>query len=142
MSAGDASDPDRVDDDVRLFRRITKHHVKAAPDRPSGLRISRTAFQPSSDGSGISISLEDEMQKRGISIDDLMTLPPAALGIAFVTAGQVRVGNIGKDVTRDPLPDDPTHGSIVGPDTNGIRGQLARLADAQRVVALPPPSCL
>lgn len=119
---------------VWLYRRITRHHLKPVGD---GLRVSSAAFQPSSDGSGVSIHLSDTMLEEGIAVEDLMTLPPEALGIAFVTTEQVRDPAIEHDVTRNPLPGDPSHGNIVGHGTDGRRKQMARLANEQWVIGPP-----
>ncbi len=134
MSDAEGTEDEPVDDSVRLFRRITKHHLKPAPDELLGVRVASTAFQPSSQDGGISINLEDTMIKCEITVEDLMDLPPDALGLSHVTAGQVRAPAIGKDVARDQLPDDPSHGNIVGPDSLGRQRALARLATAQWVI--------
>ncbi len=64
----------------------------------------------------------------------LMRLKPTAVGLAYVSAGQVRSPAIGKDVRREPTKEDPSHGNIVGPDSTGRRRQLARMAEAQWVL--------
>jgi hypothetical protein len=120
-----------VDDEVRLFRRITEHHLVAAPTEPLGRRISSAAFQPSTEDGGISVSIEDTMDALGITTDDLMALDSAALGLSYVIAGQVRAPDIGKDVERKPTADDPSHGNLVGPDSTGRRRKLARIAQGQ-----------
>jgi hypothetical protein len=134
VSDAEATADDAVDDSVRLFRRITKHHLKAAADEPLGVRVTSAAFQPSSQDEGVSINLEDTMMKCEVSAEDLMDLPPEALGLSHVTAGQVRAPAIGKDVDRDPLPDDPSHGNIVGRDSTSRQRALAKLATAQWVI--------
>lgn len=130
MSIGPGLDAPVVND-VRLFRRITEHHLVDAPQDPMGKRISSAAFQPSTDDHGISISIEDTMDALGITTADLMALAPAAVGLSYVTAGQIRTPKIGKEVERKPTGDDPAHGNIIGPDSTGRRRQLARLAQAQ-----------
>ncbi|MCP9491033.1 MAG: hypothetical protein MSC31_14345 [Solirubrobacteraceae bacterium MAG38_C4-C5] len=126
--------PDPIGDDVRLFRRITQHHLVDAPSEPLGKRISSAAFQPSSADEGISVSLEDTMDELGITSTDLMTLAPPSIGLSFVTARQVRAPPVGKDVERAPTGDDPSHGNIVGPDSTARRRHLARLAQVQWVI--------
>lgn len=126
--------PGPIDDHVRLFRRITEHHLVDAPAEPLGKRISSAAFQPSSADKGISVSLEDTMDELGITPTDLMALAPPSLGLSFVTAGQVRGPPVGKDIERAPTVDDPSHGNIVGHDSTGRRRHLARLAQWQWVI--------
>jgi hypothetical protein len=122
-----------IDGNTRLFRRISENYLVPAPDAPGGRRISSAAFSPSSDGSGVSVNIEDEMQRRGISPADLLALPPNAVGVAFVSAAQVRAEQL--DVNRQPLPDDPSHGNITGNVTGAKRKRLARAAQAQWAVA-------
>lgn len=74
------------------------------------------------------------MDALGMTPEDLMVLPPPSLGLSYVTAGQVRAPEIGKDVERKPTADDPSHGNLIGPDTTGINRRLARLAQAQWVI--------
>lgn len=121
----DAADDESVASACRLFRRITEHHVAPAAEQPGGLRISSAAFQPASDGSGISISIEDRMIELGIRPSDLIADYEDVL-LAFVTAGVAR--EHGKGVVRDPVDEDLAHGNLTGPDTGGIRKRLARAA--------------
>lgn len=123
-----------IGDAVRLFRRITEHHLVPAPTDPLGRRISSAAFQPSSEDNGISISIEDTMDALGMTAEDLMQLSPTPVGLSYVSAGQVRAPEVGKDVEREPTHDDPSHGNITGPDSTGRRRQLARIAQAQWVI--------
>jgi hypothetical protein len=132
--SGPPREDDPVADDTRLFRRITQHHLVDAPSEPLGKRVSSAAFQPSAVDRGVSVSLEDTMEALGMTLVDLMLLEPAATGLAYVTAGQVRAPEIGKDVERCPTDEDPSHGNIVGPDSTGRRRRLARLAQAQWVL--------
>lgn len=74
------------------------------------------------------------MQALGMTPDDLMAMLPSPLGLAYVTAGQVRAPEVGKEVERVPTDADPAHGNIVGPDSTGRRRRLARLAQAQWVI--------
>jgi hypothetical protein len=127
-------DADPVDDPVRLFRRITEHHLVQETEEPLGVRISSAAFQPSSVDQGVSISLEDTMDALGQTPEDLMELPPPSLGLSYVAAEQVRVPEIGKDVERKPTPADPAHGNIIGPDSTARRKRLARIAQTQWVI--------
>jgi hypothetical protein len=115
-----------VDDACRLFRRITEHHVAPAPGQPGGIRISSAAFAASSDGSGVSISIEDTMLELGIEPHDLVAAHPGLL-LAFITAGIARSEQ--KGIAREPTPEDAAHGNLTGLDTTGIRKRLARAAD-------------
>ena len=123
----DAADDESVASAGRLFRRITEHHFAPAPEQPGGLRISSAAFQPASDGSGISISIsiEDRMIELGIQPSDLVADYEDVL-LAFITAGVAR--EHGKRVVRDPVDEDLAHGNLIGRDTGGVRKRLARAA--------------
>jgi hypothetical protein len=118
-------DDDSVSNPCRLFRRITHQHLAPAGDQPGGVRISSAAFQSSSDGSGVSVSIEDRMIELGIGPGDLLEDHPGAF-LAFITAGTAR--ELGKGIVREPTDDDPAHGNLTGPDTSGIRKRLARAA--------------
>lgn len=139
MSEGAPAPEDPVEDSVRLFRRITKHFLKPTSDEPLGFRITSAAFQPSSSDGGVSINLEDTMQALGLRPEDLMQLPPEALGLSHVTAAQAR--DCDKEPVRSPNSDgrnDPSHGNLVGPDSQGRQRALARLATEQWVIEPAP----
>lgn len=124
-----------ITNDVRLYRRITEHHLKAAPDVPGGQRITSAAFISSSDGSGVSVNLADTMNDHHIAPEEILRLPPPGLGLAYVTAHQVRTEDLRPQ--REPLENDPSHGSVMGDlSSSGRRKRLARLAQQQWTIPL------
>jgi hypothetical protein len=124
---GAPEDDESVAQDCRLFRRITVHHVKPAPDRPGGVRITSAAFQGSSDGSGVFVSIEDRMVELGLTPPDLIPKHPGTRGLAFINAATAR--QHGKGIVREPTDDDPSHGNLTGPDTKSIQRRLAAAAE-------------
>ena len=123
----DPPDDESVAEDCRLFRRITRHHLKPAPDHPGGVRLTRVAFQGSSDGSGVSVSIEDRMLELSMEPSDLIAAHSEAIGLAFVLARTVR--ELGKGIVREPTADDPTHGALTGPDDKAIQRSLSAAAE-------------
>jgi hypothetical protein len=105
---------------------IEHHHLKEEPGYPGGVRITRAAFQGSSDGSGVSVSVEDRMIELDMRPQELVEHYPGTL-LAFVTAGFAR--QLGKGVVRAPVDTDLSHGNLIGPDTKSIQRQLAAAAE-------------
>lgn len=122
MSDSPEDDP-TIEAETRLFRRITPHHWKREPD---GIRLTSAAFQGSSDGSGVSISIEDKMIELSIEPADLLVGEPSQTMLVALIAGEAR--NHGKRIIRSPNESDPAHGNMIGPDTRGVRNALRRAA--------------
>jgi hypothetical protein len=107
--------------DCRLFRRITRHHMRAEGDH---VRITSAAVDLSSDGSGTSVHLEDEMQAREITPAQLIAGYGEEAWLASLPAQAARDEDLW--VIRKPVDDDPTHGEICGPRTTGKKRRLLR----------------
>ena len=100
-------DPTISDDDV-LLRRIPRNQYVVDPKSSDGIRPTSGAFDDSSDGSPMSMTLASECAG-----------PPEALiadmvgaGVAAVCVELVR--SLGQGVVRDPTPDDPGHVLVFG----------------------------
>ncbi|HMQ14583.1 MAG TPA: hypothetical protein PKC49_01295 [Phycisphaerae bacterium] len=118
-----------IADDAALWRLI--HPTWAVVDENrGGLRVSSAAFENSPDGSPTSILIAEAVFTTRRGPEDVVH---EGYGLASLTAGQAR--QCGQAVARDPLPNEPAHGLLVGPKTKSIRKRLA--AAAAWVISLP-----
>lgn len=111
-----------IADDAVLWRRI--HPMWAVPDENGGgLRVSSAAFDNSPDGSPTSILIAEVVLagRRGPEV-----VVHEGYGLASLKAREAR--ECGQAVVRDPLPDEPAHGLLVGPKTKSVRRRLAAAA--------------
>lgn len=108
--AGPRDDPEVADEDGLLRYINPDYHV--VPDKNTGeMRLSSAAFAESSKPpKGMSVDLERQMSEAGLS--NLEMLPGPDFGALRLNAGEVRV--LGCQVSRDPVENNPYHGSVWG----------------------------
>lgn len=106
-----------------LIRRVTRHHIVSDVKCASGRRVSSMLFEYSTEpNGGISVDLEREMLAARIDAKVFISHQPY-VGAVRLEAGAAR--NLGLQVGRDPLVENPYHGEIWGrPLTRGQRKQL------------------
>ena len=108
-----------VTDDVVVTRWLEGHH-KPQPMPGGGTRPPKDVFSPSSDGSGLSVCLYTTDEERMA----IRSRHDRALWVMF-TAGDLR--DSGLEVVREPTPDEPLHGSVIGwPTESAARGRLQK----------------
>lgn len=140
-------DDESIADDVELYRMIASYNFNMT-DHP--VTIKSSAFLDTSDayikGSdepapAMSVYIESEMAKLGLTPEDLLGLPQwaeGAYGVAAITAGQARKERQG--VTKWLEPDNPAHGLVfttVTGKSRKTRGESKRLARLARTLILP-----
>ena len=110
-----------ISDDDHVLRRIPKNQRVTDPKVPGGIRPSSGAFDDSSDGSPLSMTLASEC------------VDPASLIEGFEEAGVVRVSvrelrALGQGFVRDPTDDDPAHVLVFGHKSQSFGKKAARAA--------------
>jgi hypothetical protein len=115
---GEVPDDSTIANECRLFRRISAQYVTAEGEH---FRISSQAFNNSSDGSGMSVWLEDTMQELGLSPADALVGHDHTWLVAL-TAGNMRHERQG--VVRTPEPAEPAHGEVLGSKASSRRGRI------------------
>jgi hypothetical protein len=106
-----------VADDV-LVRRISEQHIRDG-------RISTMAFQPSTDGGGMSVDIAKLIQEAGLTPQDYVTDERWPCSVFFL-AGALR--GEGLQVGYDPIEGNPHHGEVWGIATKGQKNRLRALA--------------
>jgi hypothetical protein len=119
--------------DCRLFRRITPHQMRPEGDR---VRITSAAMDASSDGSGTSVHLEDEMEARGITAEQLVAERADETWMASLPAQAARDEELW--LIRSPEEHDGTHGEICGPRNTNKKRRLIR----RMTWEVPPPNAI
>jgi hypothetical protein len=119
--------------DCRLFRRITRHQMRPEGDK---VRITSAALDASSDGSGTSVHLEDEMAVHGITAGQLVAGRPEETWMASLPAQAARDEELW--LIRAPEEHDPTHGEICGPRNTRKKRRLLR----RMTWVIPPPNAI
>jgi hypothetical protein len=103
-----------------LLRRVRPGWI--IPDHNRGRwRPSKAAFQNSDDGSPMSVHLASVLQAAGLPLTAALA-GHDGYGLVSLTAGLVR--SLGQIVVRDPLPNDPAHGLVVGNKTESRRKNM------------------
>ena len=124
---GSSSDDESIQDETVLYRRL--HPKELVWDATSDqLRPTRAAFKADE----MSVNLEDEMARHGLELDFVLRDRPMHHLCAF-DAGFTR--SQGQAIVRDPivgdpdLPDDPTHGNVIGKKTGATRRNFVNEAE-------------
>ena len=119
-----STDDPTVGNEEKLLRRVRPDQI-VWDDNEKRFRPSSGAFYDSSDGSGMSISLDSVLQEYGHDASYALR-GYGDQGLVVLTAAFVR--SLKQGVIREPLPEDPAHGEVVGKKTQGIRRQFANNA--------------
>jgi len=118
-------DDQTVADADELWRRIPPDQWKPEGD---GFRVSSGAFQDSSDGTPMSVSLGKDNTPQNVLADH----PGCCL--AAVLAGEARA--VKQGISRAPTEKDPHHTYVFGKKTGGVKNALAKAASKRWIV--PP----
>ena len=113
MHQTDLEDDPSIRDDCELLRRIPiKLEINIIwDDNQKRWRPSSASFKDHRNGTPMSIVLKDELEKAGRSPAEVLT-GHEDFALAMVTAGIARESQ--QHVARDPLPDEPAHGLVIG----------------------------
>lgn len=123
-AAREPGDDRSIADSEELWRRV--HPTQIVPDENTGLRRpSSAAFSDPSDGTPMSIYLSSIVIQSGRTPRELLS-DHQDVGLVGLRAHQVR--ELGLGVARDPLPNEPAHGIVIGAKTKQIQRKLARCA--------------
>jgi len=122
--------------DVELYRLVhPEYHVDWDHDE-NRWRVKSSAFQNSTKpvkSDRMSVVLGDTLENEGRSPEDARRTKPTwyvvSLTTHFVTSEQ-------QEVERDPIPEEPAHGNVVGAKNPRRRSRFARAA---RWIVEPPP---
>ena len=125
-----ATDDVTVLDDALLWRRVHEDFWERVE---GGWRISSSAFDNSSDGSGMSVHLEAVAVAEGVLLERLLPEPQEQYGVVVLTPACVRTNR--QIIVREPEPDDPTHAEVIGSKPTKVR---KRLRDGASVLRVPP----
>ena len=118
------TDDRTIREEERLLRRIPLVQIVRDDNRGS-YRVSSAAFTNSSDGSGMSVSIETILQQCDLAVETVLRGYDGC-GLVALTAGFVRMH--GQGVVKKPQPDDPSHGEVVGKKTRSTQRAFARRA--------------
>ncbi len=119
----EAPDDDSVRNEDPLWRRVVP--VQMVTDANGASRPSSAAFENSSDGSGMSVTLGREARADGVTPQVVLKRFPRCR-IASLTAGQCRDHK--QKIARDPTKEDPHHALVNGTKTKSTRKAFATLA--------------
>ncbi|MBM4018911.1 MAG: hypothetical protein FJ288_11380 [Planctomycetes bacterium] len=123
-------DDPTIADHAELWRRIPPQWFVL--DRNLGsMRPTSQAFQDHPNGTPMSVLLADVVRESGRGTTAAL-VGHKGFALAAITAGLCR--QCSQKVARDPKPDEPAHGVVVGKKSDAVRRRLAR--EAQWVV--PP----
>lgn len=107
-----------IEDSCELYRRIPPYHIIEDCKAESGYRPSSAAFDNDSHGDPMSIELEDTLQANGL-IPETVLDGHEGFGLVSFTAEFARSKD--QEIGRDPLPDSPAHGLVIGDKTKSTR---------------------
>jgi hypothetical protein len=117
------SDETDVPDECRLYRLVRPDWIKADGERPTS-----QAFADHPSDGAMSVYLADEMERAGVTVDDLLARWEG-YSVCWFTAGELR--KLGQIVSRDADGVFPGHGAVrdrTGRRSARTRSDLARLA--------------
>jgi hypothetical protein len=132
MSEQVYEDDPSIKNEDRLFRRV--HLAQLVNDDDTGLvRISSGVFKHKE----LSVNIESSLLNGGSSIETCLC-GHQAHKLVFITAGNAR--RFEQAVSRDPLPNDPSHGLVVGSKNKRSIHDGLRAA-AEWVIPPSAPTC-
>lgn len=110
----------------RLFRRIpAQRSFIVWNSNTQSWRLSSQAFRNQKGFNAFSVNLECVLQDLGLG-PDAVVRDRECFALVALTAGAVR--NENQAVSRQPEPDDPSHGHVEGDKPSSVAGRLADLA--------------
>lgn len=115
-----------------LLRRIFQDFWKIDDDNQDRTRPSSQAFNDPSNGSPMSVFIENIILDAGRSVFEVLSGYPSN-GLAKFTAGVAREVDLG--IKKDPLPDEDSHAEVFGNKTRSVKNHLAR--NSEWVLPLP-----
>ena len=130
-----------IPDDSLLLRRILSNpniHI-VWDDNLRCWRPSSAAFDNDRNGNTMSVVLSVELVRLNRPLESSLKGHEDGFSLAAVTAGFSRNLNQVQKIVRDPTPDEPAHGLLVGKKTQSVRRKLAK--NSQWIVEpdLPEP---
>ena len=127
MNDDEVVDDVTIRDDCQLLRRIpTKFKLNIIwDDNIQRWRPSSASFENHPNGTPMSVVLMDDLENSGRSVTEVIN-DPDEFALAAITAGCARMNN--QKVIRDPLPEEPAHGLVVGNKTKSCRRNFAKEA--------------
>ena len=129
MSSGDLQDDPTIRDQCKLLRRIPpKVNLNLVwDDNLNRWRPTSASFDNHRDSShNMSIVLGDDLDAAERDVTSVLEGHPGFL-LAAITAKVARDNH--QSVARDPLPQEPAHGLVVGRKSKGIKSKLAKAAE-------------
>ena len=132
-------DDGTIGHDCRLLRRIAaKPELTIVWDSNlARWRPSSAAFADSPDGSPMSVVLGSELEAAARQPESVLA-GHDGFALAYITAGFVREQNQG--VVRDPIPEEPAHGLVVGEKPKPVSRKMAKAAIWVVEPAIDPPA--
>lgn len=109
----------------RLLRRVPPVHIVWS-DNQDSYRVSSAAFTNSSDGSGMSVSIEIILERHGLGVEAVLQ---GYNGFGLVALGAGFVRGHGQVIVKKPVPDDLSHGEVIGDKTRATRRAFAGHAE-------------
>lgn len=130
--SGDLIDDKSIRSESALWRRIQPDQI-VTDDNTGVRRPSSSAFSNSSDNSGMSVILGDQVLSEGRTPHSTMELYPDNF-LASITAGLAREN--GQIVIREPIKDEPAHAEVCGEKSKGVKRTFAK--NSIWIVSPPP----
>ncbi len=113
-----------IRDESDLWRRIPPWHF-IYDENLGRWRPSSSAFADDPDGHPMSVVLAEVAAAVGRGPAQILT-GHERFALASITARLAR--ECGQAVVRDPLPDEPAHGLVIGPKPKSVQRRLAKAA--------------
>lgn len=137
MNYDEIEDDSTISNDCELLRRVPiKPQLNVIWDENQGRwRPSSASFRDHPNGTPMSIVLKDDLDAAERNVSEVL-VGHDNFALAAVTAGFARTNQ--QRVAREPLPDEPAHGIVIGNKKNASR-KMAK--EAQWIISpeLPPP---
>lgn len=137
----DYQDDESIPDDSLLLRRILSNpniHI-VWDENLMCWRPSSAAFDNDRNGNPMSLVLSVELVRLNRSLASALKGHEDGFSLAAVTAGFSRSLNPIQKIVRDPTPDEPAHGLLVGKKTQSVRRKLAKSSQWIVEPDLPEP---
>ena len=113
-----------ISDDDRLFRRVPPNLI-VWNDNAGAPEVSSAAFFDSSDGTGMSVSVESVLRDEGLTERDVLR---GYDGFVLVAIAARLVREQGQVIVKKPTDSDPAHAEVIGRKTRGTRRTFKRNA--------------